>query len=357
MEHRAIPPSMTSSDARGNQMSFGIVALGHALGEELAVMDVAPQYTDELRKVAGWGFRGFHRAHDSTGLTDLAEQAGRLALERAGLAADELDLVVLAMTDIAEYLYWDAAAAIQARLGAHRAEALLVNQACGSGVLALDAAAGKFATRPEYRTALVVGANRVCDAYWNRMESTTAITSDGAAAAVLARGHEGRRFLSAAVISDGRYADFFRLETGGTARPFGSDGCVPDRVASPYDRLEEFFGDDHRAMLDFADTVLRREREVFEVACARAGVQSDRVRRVIHLNDNRKALADLASELGLPLERTNAELAMAHGHLGCADQLFCLEQHLEAGEIGPGDLVALMSTGSGMHWVCALLRI
>lgn len=120
-------------------MSFGIVALGHALGEGSAVMDAAPQYTDELRKIAGWGFRGFHRAPGSTGLTDLAERAGRLALERAGIGADELDLVVLAMTDIAEYLYWDAAAATQARLGAHRAEALLVNQACG----ALRAGAGR----------------------------------------------------------------------------------------------------------------------------------------------------------------------------------------------------------------------
>jgi 3-oxoacyl-[acyl-carrier-protein] synthase III len=338
-------------------MSFGIVALGHALGEETDVADAAPQYTDELRKIAGWGFRRFHRAPDSTGLTDLAERAGRLALERAGIGADELDLVVLAMTDIAEYLYWDAAAATQARLGAHRAEAMLVNQACGGGVLALDAAAGKFATRPEYRTALVVAANRVCEAYWNRMESTTAITSDGAAAAVLARGHEARRFLSAAVISDGRYADFFRLETGGTVRPFGSAGHVPGRIAGPPDRMEDFFGSDHRAMLAFADTVVRRGREVFEMACARAGVKPDAVRRVIHINDNLRALTDLAGELGLPLDRTNAELALEHGHLGCADQLFCLERQLASGDLEPGDLVALMSTGSGMHWVCAILRI
>ena len=261
------------------------------------------------------------------------------------------------MTDIAEYLYWDAAAATQARLGAHRAEAVLVNQACGAGVLALDAAAGKFATRPEYRTALVIAANRVCDAYWNRMESTTAVTSDGAAAAVLVRDHQAQRFLSAAVITDGRYADFFRLETGGTARPFGPASSVPDRVASPYDRLEDFFGTDHRAMLAFADAVVQRGREVFEVACARAGVQPGSVRRVIHINDNIRALTDLAEELGLPLERTNAELAMAHGHMGCADQLFCLEQQLEAGDLEPGDLVALMSTGSGMHWVCAIVRI
>jgi 3-oxoacyl-[acyl-carrier-protein] synthase-3 len=338
-------------------MPFGIVALGHALGEACAVADAVPRYTDDMKKIAGWGFRGFHRAAEDTGLTDLAAWAGQLALKRAGVDADQLDLVVLAMTDIAEYLYWDAAAATQARLGAHRAEALLVNQACGAGLLALDVAAGKFATHPEYQTALVVAANRTCDAYWNRMESTTAVTSDGAAAAVLARRHTARRFLSAAIISDGRYADFFRLETGGAARPFGSAGVASDRVGSPAERLAAFFGNDHRAMLAFADTVVSRGREVFETACTRAGVRPDSIRRVIHLNDNLNALSDLAQELGLPLAQTNAELAMEHGHLGCADQLFCLERHLQAGDLAPGDLVALMSIGSGMHWVCVIVRV
>ena len=338
-------------------MPYGITALGHALGEKASVMDAAPEYTRDLQKVAGWGFQGFYRAPGATGLTDLAEMAGRQALERARIGADQLDLVVLAMTDIAEYLFWDAAAVTQHRLGAHRAEAMLVSQACAGGVLALDAAAGKFATRPEYRTGLVIAANRVCDAYWNRMESTTAVTSDGAVAAVLVRDHAARRFLSAAVISDGRYADYFRLEAGGAVRPFGPAGGAASRVTSPQERLERFFGGDHRAMLDFADTVLRRQREVFEVACLRAGVGPGDVRRVIGLNDNLGAMSDLADELGLPLASTNADLAMAHGHLGCADQLFCLDRHLEAGDLDPGDLVALLGTGTGMHWVCAIVRV
>jgi len=338
-------------------MPFGIVAQGHVLGDRVDVADAAAQYTADLKKIAGWGFRGFHRAPDKTGLTDLAEEAGRLALERAGVEPDGLDLVVLAMSDIAEYLYWDPAAATAARLGAHRAQAVLVNQACGAGLLALDAAAGKFALYEDCHTALVVAANRVCDAYWNRMESTTAVCSDGAAAAVLARGHAARRWLGAAVVSDGRYADFFRLEQGGAARPFRGTDAGPRPVASPFSRLEDFFGGDHRAMLAFADTVARRGREVFELACARAGVRAGEVRQVIHLNDNIGAMADLADELGLPLERTNAALAMEHGHLGCADQLFCLERLLADGALAPGDLVALTSTGSGMHWACAIFRV
>jgi 3-oxoacyl-[acyl-carrier-protein] synthase-3 len=185
------------------------------------------------------------------------------------------------------------------------------------------------------------------------------VCSDGAAAAVLARGHAVRRWLAAATISDGRYADFFRLEAGGAARPFQGSGAGagPRRVASPFSRLEDFFGRDHRAMLAFADTVARRGREVYEQACARAGVRTDEVRRVIHLNDNIGAMTDFADELGLPLDRTNAALARKYGHLGCADQLFCLELELADGALEPGDLVALTSTGSGMHWVCAILRV
>jgi 3-oxoacyl-[acyl-carrier-protein] synthase-3 len=43
--------------------------------------------------------------------------------------------------------------------------------------------------------------------------------------------------------------------------------------------------------------------------------------------------------------------------MGCADQLMSLKWHLEAGELTPGDVVALTSTSSGMHWVCTLLEV
>src|SRR6266511_3139236 len=50
-------------------------------------------------------------AEAGTGLTDLAESAGQLALKRSGVDAADVDLLVLAMSDIAEHLYWDPAAA------------------------------------------------------------------------------------------------------------------------------------------------------------------------------------------------------------------------------------------------------
>ncbi|GAA3816076.1 ketoacyl-ACP synthase III [Sphaerisporangium flaviroseum] len=338
-------------------MTFGIVATGHALGEPTPVMAAAPGYVEDLRTVRGWGYRTFHRAETGVGLTDLAVRAGQDVLARTGTPAAEVDLIVLAMSDIAEYLYWDAAASVQARLEAHRAEAVLVNQACGGGVTAFDTVAGRFATHDDYDTALIIGANRVCEEYSNRMSANTCVNGDGAAAALVRRGAGGCRWLTTETITDGRYAGFYRLDIGGAASPFTQALAGPVRVSDPFDRLEEFFEGDVAAMFDFARMALRRNREVLERACKRAGVTPESVTRVIHLNDNLKALTDLAGELGVPIGRTNAELALDHGHLGCADQIFGLDRLLASGELVPGDLVALTSMSSGMHWSCTLLRV
>ncbi|MET7948488.1 3-oxoacyl-[acyl-carrier-protein] synthase III C-terminal domain-containing protein [Micromonospora sp. NPDC005324] len=337
-------------------VGVGVAALAHVLGEQVDVAAAAAAYTDDLDRVRSWEYRGFHRAGPGVGVTDLAVVAGGTALDRAGLSAADVDLVVLAIPDLAEYLYWDPAAHTQARLGAHRAEAVLLNQACGGGVAAFDTVAGRFATHPEYRTALLIGANRVAEPYWNRMAVNTSIFSDGAAAAVLIRDHGRCRWLATETISDGRYAGFMRMPVGGAARPFTPDGDTP-RVGDPADRLNEFFAGDVRKMFGFVATIRERNRLVVEAACGRAGVTLADVRRFLHFHDNARQFAELAKDLGVELERTNVELALTHGHVGCADQLIGLEHHLGTGDLTDGDLVALTSTGSGMHWVCTLLRV
>ncbi|HEX8864475.1 MAG TPA: 3-oxoacyl-[acyl-carrier-protein] synthase III C-terminal domain-containing protein [Lentzea sp.] len=332
-------------------MSFGVAGFGVALGDPVAVADVAASYITDQRQLSGWGYRTFHRAPDSTGITDLAVTAGQRALEAAGVSADEIDVVVLAISDIAEHLYWDPAAACQYRVGAHGAEAILVNQACGGAVTAFDTVAGRFATHPEHRTALIIGANRVCEAYVNRMAVNTCVNGDGAAAAVVRRDCDGLRWRVTETLTDGRFADYFRLD-GGTAKPFTAE---PPRLRDPFTRLNEFFDGDVAAMVEFARLTVDRVREVVERACKRAGVAE--VARVVHLNDNVTALGDLAKALGIPVDRVNADVAAAHGHLGCADQILGLKWLVERDLVKRGDVVALTSTGSGMHWTCTLIEV
>jgi 3-oxoacyl-[acyl-carrier-protein] synthase-3 len=128
-------------------------------------------------------------------------------------------------------------------------------------------------------------------------------------------------------------------------------------VRSPFDRMDDFFEGDVRRIFSFVSTIRARNREVVDAACARAGVDRSEIRRVLHYNDNAKQLAELAKDLGMPTEMTNVDIAVEHGHIGCADQLLALHRLLATGELVAGDLVALTSTGSGMHWICTLLRV
>jgi 3-oxoacyl-[acyl-carrier-protein] synthase-3 len=337
-------------------MSFGLVSFGEALGEPVPVADVVAEYTDDVNRVLGLGYERVHRCQPDTGLTDLAVRAGTAALAAADVAAADVDLVVLAVTDVVEYLYWDAAAELCHRLGATRAEAVLLTQACTTGVVSLDTVAGRFATHPDYRTALVVAANRTCEAYWNRMDVQPMVFSDGAVGAVARRDHPALRWLATEVATDGRYARFHRLDEGGAAAPFDGSAGEPPRVRDVWDVME-FFDYDAEVFQDFARELDERAVRVTERACARAGVAVPDLARLVLVHDNARATASLAAAFGVPLSRTNRELAARYGHLGAADHLFSLGRHVADGELEPGDRVALVSMGRGMHWACTVLAV
>ncbi|MFI1436645.1 3-oxoacyl-ACP synthase III family protein [Streptomyces lydicus] len=338
-------------------MDFGLLSFGTALGERAAVSRIAPEYTADVGRILEYGYRHIHRCPPDTGISDLAAEAAVQALAESGTDPADLDLIVLAITDIPEYLYWDPSAHLQERLGAPRAEAVLITQGCVGGITCLDTVAGRFATHPDYRRALVVGANRTVEAYWNRMETHSLLFSDGAAAAVVERGHERRRWRVSEVLSDGRYAGFFRLEQGGSAEPFQA-GRVPDEPVTVKDGWDimEYFDYDTDAFSGFVELMNQRCADVVAAACRRSGIRPSDLSRVVLLNDNARTLQEIAKRIDVPIERTNLHFSLENGHFGAADHLLNLNRLHRSGEVRPGDLVALVGMGRGMHWACALIE-
>jgi len=334
-------------------MSYGLVSFGTALGTSVPLAEVVGEYTEDIERILAFGYRNVLRCSAEIGITDLAVEAGGKALAVAGVDPADLDLVVLAITDLAEYLYWDAAASLAHRLGADRAEAVLLTQACTTGVLSLDTVAGKFATHPDYKVALVVAANRCCEPYWNRMDTQPMVFSDGATGVVVRRGHPRLRWLATDVRTDGRYADFYRLDRGGAAAPFGAADGI--RVRDAWSVME-FFDYDAGQFNQFVDQLDEQTKLTVERACARVGTQIADLAKVILLSDSTNAMTALAERLGIPLSRTNLDLTREYGHLGAADQFFCLDHYTRRGDLTPGSRVALVSRGRGIHWACTLLE-
>lgn len=336
---------------------FGLVGLGTELGESVTLDELAAGRPEDLERLRGHGYERLHVAPEGTGLTDLAVVAGAAALDDADCSAEDVDLVVLAVTDVVEHLYWDAASVLAARLGAERAEAVLMTQACTTGVVALDTVAGRLATHPSYDVALVVAANRTVEAYSPRLDTQPLLFSDGAAAAVARRDHGSLRWLGTETHTDGTLGDLFRMEAGGSVRPFTAGPEQPGlRVGDAWSVMEHFEYDVGRfaAFMQLLDSHLV---DVLERACRRAGRRTDEVAHVLLTHDTAEAYGVAFAALGIDLERGNADLAAAHGHLGAADQLHDLAVLHQSGALGHRDLVALLGRGRGMHWACTLLEV
>ncbi|KAF0646840.1 MULTISPECIES: 3-oxoacyl-ACP synthase III family protein [Streptomyces] len=337
-------------------VNFGIAAMASCVGEPYDVAGESQRLGINPHVVATMGFRTLHKAPAGVTTTDLGVAAAEAALAKAGLDTSDVDFLVTASGNLPEYLHWDVSTAIARDLGLRGVPTLSLTQACLSAVLAFEAVAGLFLTRGELRTVLLVSAERVSDAHVNRLGNGTTADSDGAVAAVLRRDHQSLRWLASEQLTDPTYADFFRLEYGGNAAPVAPPGRSNRDIDHGYSIFTFFQGDAERFSA-YATMTDARIAEAVDGACKRAAVRRADLSRVILLHANQVAMCNAAAALGVPLGRTNAELAAALGHFGGMDPLVSLDIMMERGELVPGDLVALAGMSSGLHWFCTLLEV
>ena len=335
--------------------AFGITGFGYAFGEDRDVKETAGSYVTDPERVIRWGYHTFHRAPDGVTATALAADAAQDALARMGMDADDLDLVVLATSEMPEYPYWDTSAALARELKMQQTQTLLLNEGCASGVTGLGMVAGMLAIQPEIETALFVAVNRVSEFHRNRMNVNNAVHSDGAVAAIIRRGHDRNRWLSTEQFTDPELCDWFRTDYGGAVAPVPPPEWSSTTAPSGTETVQAHFQKDPQRLKEFGEQVMARNLAVIDGACRRAGVHRDQLARIIYINDP-DGIADIAAVSGIPVERMNWERATAHGHMGAADQLVCYGEHLERGELASGDLVALCGISIGMRWYCTLMR-
>lgn len=338
-------------------MEMGIVAVGTAFGEQLDVAATAHEYGLAPAAALRMGYESYYRLRPGDTPTALASRAAERALRDAGLDIADIDLILVGNSDIPEYLGWDPSAAVARELGARDIPTVLFTQSCAAWSPALDHAAGAMALGPSTDTVLLVLVNAVSEAHSNRMDFNATVASDGAAAVVLRRGHPRLRRLSSAHVTNPEYADFFRIEYGGSAAPAAADGGG-NRELDPKIAIYHYFNRDPQRFEQFEQEIRGRLTHVVDLALTRAGRKREDLTRLIYINDNQKAIHEAAETLGLTADRSNARIARGLGHLGAADQLVCLWRHVEAGELTDGQLVALAGVAApGMHWVCTLIEV
>ena len=274
-----------------------------------------------------------HVAADGESTSDLALAASREALAAAGLAAADVDLIVVATTT-PDMVFPSTACILQDKLGVRGGPAFDVQAVCSGFVYALAIADGMLKTGAA-RNALVVGAeiySRILD--W-RDRKTCVLFGDGAGAVVL-------------VPSDRPGVLATRLHADGSHRGML---CVPGQVRNGAVWGDPFVHMDGQAVFKFAVRVLT---EAADEALAAASMTRSSVDWLIPHQANLRIMDATAKRLDVPQERVVVTVDR-HANTSAASIPLALDEAVRAGRLRPGHRIVVEGVGGGFTWGAALI--
>lgn len=286
------------------------------------------------------GIRERHIAASGEACSDLAVQAGRSALAAAGLAASDLDLILVA-TCTGDYPVPATACLVQHQLGATKAAACDLSAACCGFVYALSVADAYV--RTGMRHVLVIG-SEVMSAITDWSDRNTCILfGDGAGAAVVSASEGERGILSTHLRSDGSLCELITVPAGGSRTPL-SEQVVADRTHFIKMKGNETF-----------KVAVRTLEEIARETLAANHLQVEDLDLYVPHQANMRILKAVMERLGLPLGKVMLNLEQ-YGNTSAASIPIALDEAVRAGRVRDGSLVMLGAFGAGLTWASALIR-
>ncbi len=280
------------------------------------------------------GIRSRHLAQPGATSSELGLIAAQRALEMAGVAAAELDLIIVA-TSTPDFIFPSTACIIQGKLGNKGAAAFDVQAVCAGFSYALGVAE-KFIASGSHKKALVIGAevfSRILD--WND-RGTCVLFGDGAGAVVL-EASDTPGILATAMHADG--SQFGILNVPGQI-------CGGQVTGDPFLRM------DGQAVFKFAVKVLA---EVAAEVCAAASMSTAEVDWLIPHQANIRIIEATGKKLGVDREKVIISVDR-HGNTSAASIPLALDEAVRDGRIQRGHKVLVEGVGGGFTWGAALLE-
>ena len=285
-----------------------------------------------------------HVCAENESTADIATFASQQALRTAGVAPEDLDLIVLA-TDTPEQLSPATSVVVQHRLGAKNAGTFDVNCACAGFVTALDTASKYIISDASYKNVLVIGAYAISKYVDWKDKKTATIFADGAGAVVLQSRTDGPGFLASKLRADGSFHDHMGIYAGGTHIP-----VTPQVIDEGYWTKVRF----HKKYP--AEVNTDGWPAIVREVLAKAELQLDEVKLLLFTQVNLSTIKEVMAKLELPMERTHT-IMQQWGYTGSACIPMVLDDALKAGLAGPGDNIVMCASGGGLNMACAAFRL
>ena len=295
------------------------------------------------------GIKTRHIADNGMTTSDMAVEAGRRALADAGVAPEEVDLVILG-TFTGDRPLPATACRVQHKLGLTKAAAFDVAAAC-SGFLYSLAAGRSFILSGMYRTVLVIGADHLSRFTDYTDRASCILFGDGAGSALLKAaptlGPEGKTgasgILACELGADGSGYELMTVPAGGSEM-----GSTEETVKG----RRHFMAIHGKEVFKFAAVKMQ---ELVQRAVASCGLTIDDVKLVVPHQVNTRILDFAAQKLNLPKEKMFVNIDRM-GNTSAASVPMALDEARRAGLIRKGDVVVLVAFGGGLTWASAVVR-
>ncbi len=288
------------------------------------------------------GIRERRIAAEGEFTSHMATNAARKALEQAGMAAEDIELIIVA-TITPDTLTPATACYVQRNLGAHRAVAFDISAAC-SGFLYAMKIAKRLISDGAFKNALIIGAEKL-SAFVNWEDrSTCVLFGDGAGAAVLRQAKPGEgEVIATEMGTDGNQTHLLNIPGGGSACPITTDNAG-DHLSTLAMLGKEVF-----------KHAVTRMKEAAEKVIERANLKPEDIACVIPHQANLRIIDAIADRLAVPNERVFVNLDK-YGNTSAAAVAIALDEANRTGAFNRGDHIVLVVFGAGLTWAAAAIR-
>ena len=297
-----------------------ILGSGSYLPEKRVSNDDLAEFVDTSDEwiVSRTGIKFRHLAAENERTSDLAVIAAQRALADAGVAAEEIDLIVLA-TATPDMQFPSTATIVQNKLGIAGCAAFDVQAVCAGFMYAI-VTANAYIKSGMAKKVLVIGAETFSHILDWKDRTTCVLFGDGAGAVVLGASDE-EGIIHGKLQADGGYLDLLK---------------VPAQMAGGQIAVK---------------TLAKVAEEVLE----EAGYHAEQIDWLVPHQANKRIIDSTAKHLGLSLDKVILTV-QNHGNTSAASVPLALDEGIKSGRIKRGQILLLEGIGGGFTWGAVLLR-
>lgn len=321
----------------------GILGTGFYVPEKImtnADLEKIVETSDEWI-VERTGIKERRIAEGNQPMSDLALRAAKAALADAGVAAEDLDVIIVA-TLTSDRIIPSTACMIQNLLGAKHAAAFDLSAAC-SGFAYAASVAAQFIETGAYKKALVIGAETLSKYINWEDRNTCVLFGDGAGAAVLGQVEEGYGILSFDLGSDGSGGDAIQIPSSGSLMPVSKESI---------DQKLNLIHMNGRDVFKFA---VKAMGKTVKNSLAKIDMPQEKIDWLVPHQANIRIIESAAKRLSMPMDKVIVNIHK-YGNMSAACIPIALAEAAAAKRFKKGDIIALSGFGAGLTWASCIIR-